>query len=104
MSDPRRKPCDLEYYLTLADALVAHGCDALAIKDMAGLLKPQAATLLVGALRKRFPNTVIHVHTVRGVEGPPESGMQGHVCLSHSGLPIWLIKGSASCHRACCAA
>ena len=30
---------------------------------MAGLLKPRAATLLVGALRKKFPNTVIHVHT-----------------------------------------
>lgn len=30
---------------------------------MAGLLKPRAATILVGALRQRFPNTVIHVHT-----------------------------------------
>jgi hypothetical protein len=27
------------------------------------LLKPKAATLLVGTLRQRFPNTVIHVHT-----------------------------------------
>lgn len=30
---------------------------------MAGLLKPAAATLLVSALRERFPNTPIAVHT-----------------------------------------
>ena len=42
---------------------MAHGVHSLAIKDMAGLLKPRAATLLVGALRARFPDLVIHVHT-----------------------------------------
>ena len=42
---------DLEYYLKLADELVAHGIHTLAIKDMAGLLKPRAATMLIGALR-----------------------------------------------------
>lgn len=31
--------------------------------DMAGLLKPKAATLLVGAIRDEFPNLPIHVHT-----------------------------------------
>eukprot|EP00959_Pyramimonas_sp_CCMP1952_P112292 2347879-Pyramimonas_sp.AAC.2 len=30
---------------------------------MAGLLKPKAATMLVGALRKKFPDLPIHVHT-----------------------------------------
>ena len=30
---------------------------------MAGILKPAAATQLIGALRERFPDTVIHVHT-----------------------------------------
>jgi len=30
---------------------------------MAGLLKPRSATLLVGALRERFPEVPIHVHT-----------------------------------------
>ncbi len=29
----------------------------------AGLLKPRAATLLVGALRSRFPDVPIHLHT-----------------------------------------
>lgn len=41
----------LEYYLDLAEQLVEHGIHILAIKDMAGLLKPRAATMLVGALR-----------------------------------------------------
>ena len=32
-------------------------------KDMAGLLKPEASKLLIGALRDRFPDVPIHVHT-----------------------------------------
>jgi pyruvate carboxylase len=38
----------LDYYLDLAEQLVEHGVHSLGIKDMAGLLKPQAATTLVG--------------------------------------------------------
>ena len=54
---------DLDYYLTLARALVKAGTHVLCIKDMAGLLKPKAATILIGALRREFPNIPIHVHT-----------------------------------------
>ena len=32
-------------------------------QDMAGLLRPKAATLLIGALRAQFPRLPIHVHT-----------------------------------------
>ena len=49
---------DLEYYLKLADELVSHGVHTLGIKDMAGLLKPRAATMLIGALR-------LHTYTSR---------------------------------------
>ena len=35
----------------------------LAIKDMAGLLKPQAARMLVGALRAEYPDIPLHIHT-----------------------------------------
>ena len=49
--------------MKLAEQLVDHGVHSLAIKDMAGLLKPRAATILVGALRARFPDVPIHVHT-----------------------------------------
>jgi pyruvate carboxylase len=30
---------------------------------MAGLLKPEAARILIGALRREFPDVPIHVHT-----------------------------------------
>lgn len=30
---------------------------------MAGLLKPRAATMLIGAIRSKYPNLPIHVHT-----------------------------------------
>ena len=61
--NPRNGQYDLEYYLTIARELVAMGAHVLAIKDMAGLLRPEAATLLVGALRAEFPDVPIHVHT-----------------------------------------
>ena len=43
--------------------LVELDIHVLGIKDMAGLLKPQAAEILVGALREEFPDLPIHVHT-----------------------------------------
>jgi pyruvate carboxylase len=49
--------------MDLAEQMVDHGIHSLGIKDMAGLLKPKAATELVGALRARYPDLVIHVHT-----------------------------------------
>ncbi|ROL47922.1 Pyruvate carboxylase, mitochondrial, partial [Anabarilius grahami] len=63
VSDPMRQKYSLEYYLKLADELVKAGTHILAIKDMAGLLKPEASRILVGALRDRFPDIPIHVHT-----------------------------------------
>jgi pyruvate carboxylase len=53
----------LYYYMDLAEQLVDHGIHSLGIKDMAGLMKPRAATELVGALRARYPDLVIHLHT-----------------------------------------
>ncbi|XP_076813420.1 pyruvate carboxylase, mitochondrial-like [Clavelina lepadiformis] len=64
VSDPSRlTKYDLKYYLDLADELVAMGTHILCIKDMAGLLKPQAARILVSSLREKFPDIPIHVHT-----------------------------------------
>jgi pyruvate carboxylase len=39
------------------------GTHILGIKDMAGVLKPKAARILVGALRKKYPDLPIHIHT-----------------------------------------
>jgi len=63
ISDPTKTKYNLEYYLKLARALVEKGAHILCIKDMAGLLKPQAARILVGALRREFPDMPIHLHT-----------------------------------------
>lgn len=63
VADPQRGMYTLEYYLDFVRSLHALGIHVLAIKDMAGLLKPDAATLLVGSIRKEFPDLPIHVHT-----------------------------------------
>ena len=63
VSDPGRTKYSLQYYVDLAGKLVELGTHVLAIKDMAGLLKPESAKLLVGALRKAYPEVPIHVHT-----------------------------------------
>lgn len=63
VSDPKRTKYNLNYYLNIAEELVKAGTHILCIKDMAGLLKPQAAQILISALRSRYPDTPIHVHT-----------------------------------------
>jgi pyruvate carboxylase len=63
VADPTKGKYNLEYYMNLARELVDMGSHSLCIKDMAGLLTPKAATMLVSALRAEFPDTPIHVHT-----------------------------------------
>jgi len=63
VSDPRRTKYNLKYYTDLADELVKAGTHVLSIKDMAGLLKPQAAKLLISAIRDKHPDIPIHIHT-----------------------------------------
>jgi len=60
--DPAEDLYTLDYYLRLADRIVDAGAHVLAIKDMAGLLRPAAATRLVTALRERF-DLPVHLHT-----------------------------------------
>ena len=63
VASSNEKKYTLEYYLNFVQELVDCGIHVLGIKDMAGLLKPHAATLLIGSLRKRFPDLPIHVHS-----------------------------------------
>jgi len=63
VSDPKKTKYTLDYYVDLTTKLVDHGIDVLAVKDMAGLLKPRAATMLISAIRAKFPDLPIHVHT-----------------------------------------
>jgi pyruvate carboxylase len=60
--DPDRRKYDLNYYVDLAKQLEKLGANILAIKDMAGLLKPYAAKKLVRALRHEV-GLPIHFHT-----------------------------------------
>ena len=60
--DPEETLYTLDYYLTLAEKIVAAGAHIIAIKDMAGLLRPAAAAKLVTALRERF-DLPVHLHT-----------------------------------------
>jgi pyruvate carboxylase len=60
--DPRRDKYSLTYYVDLARQLEKLGTHFLAIKDMAGLLKPFAARKLVKALREAV-GVPIHFHT-----------------------------------------
>ncbi|XP_032571408.1 pyruvate carboxylase, mitochondrial isoform X2 [Drosophila sechellia] len=63
VSDPKRTKYDLKYYTNLADELVKAGTHVLCIKDMAGLLKPESARLLITAIRDKHPDIPIHIHT-----------------------------------------
>ena len=63
VSDPAKSKYDLRYYTDLTDELAKAGAHVLCIKDMAGLLKPRAATILVDAIRQKHPDLPIHIHT-----------------------------------------
>ncbi|MFD7655720.1 pyruvate carboxylase [Actinosynnema sp. NPDC059797] len=62
LSDPAERLYTLDYYLKLAEQIVGAGAHVLAVKDMAGLLRPPAAARLVSALRKEF-DLPVHLHT-----------------------------------------
>lgn len=62
ITDPKKTKFDLKYYTDLAKQLENAGAHILCIKDMAGLLKPLAATELIQAL-KAATDLPIHLHT-----------------------------------------
>ncbi|KAG2011485.1 pyruvate carboxylase, variant 2 [Coprinopsis cinerea AmutBmut pab1-1] len=63
VANPKETKYTLQYYLDFVAQLVKEGIHVLGIKDMAGLLKPEAAKLLIGAIRKAYPDLPIHVHS-----------------------------------------
>jgi pyruvate carboxylase len=81
VSDPSKTKYDLDYYLETTRELVGLGIHVLGVKDMAGLLKPRAATLLIGALREEFPDLPIHVHT----HDTAGTGVASMLACAHAG-------------------
>ena len=60
--DPNRAKYDLKYYVGMAKELKGAGAHVLGLKDMAGLLKPAAARVLIKTLRQEV-GLPIHFHT-----------------------------------------
>jgi pyruvate carboxylase len=60
--DPTRTKFTLDYYTQLAADLARHGAHIIAIKDMAGLLKPAAARVLIPAIHEAS-GLPVHLHT-----------------------------------------
>lgn len=60
--DPSKSKYDLKYYVQLAKDIENAGAHILGVKDMAGLLKPNAAFELISALKSEI-NIPIHLHT-----------------------------------------
>ena len=68
--DPDRAKYDLKYYVSMARELEAAGAHILGLKDMAGLLKPAAARVLVKALKDELTIPVhFHTHDTSGIAG-----------------------------------
>lgn len=51
---------------------------------MAGLLKPRAATMLIGAIRSKYPNLPIHVHT----HDTSGAGVASMLAAAHAGADV----------------
>jgi len=69
LTNPGKSKFNLEYYLRLAKQLESAGAHILAIKDMAGLLKPLAARELITALREEVSLPIhLHTHDTSGIQ------------------------------------
>ncbi len=68
--NPDRAKYDLKYYVTMAKELEAAGAHILGLKDMAGLLKPASASVLIKALKDEISIPVhFHTHDTSGIAG-----------------------------------
>ncbi|MGB1236147.1 MAG: pyruvate carboxylase, partial [Planktomarina sp.] len=68
--NPDRAKYDLKYYVDMAKQLEAAGAHVLGLKDMAGLLKPAAARVLVKALKEEVGLPIhFHTHDTSGISG-----------------------------------
>lgn len=67
--DPERPKYNLQYYLDLAKRVEDSGAHILCIKDMAGLLKPYAAQILIAELKKTVSLPIhLHTHDTSGIQ------------------------------------
>jgi len=68
--NPDRAKYDLAYYVRMGRELKAAGAHVLGLKDMAGLLKPAAARVLIKALKEEVGLPIhFHTHDTSGIAG-----------------------------------
>ncbi|NSX54468.1 pyruvate carboxylase [Parasulfitobacter algicola] len=68
--NPDRAKYDLKYYVAMGKDLKAAGAHVLGLKDMAGLLKPAAARVLIKALKDEIGLPIhFHTHDTSGIAG-----------------------------------
>lgn len=66
--DPNRSKYDLKYYVEMGKKLEKMGAHIIAIKDMAGLCKPDAAYKLVSELKQQVGLPIhFHIHDTSGM-------------------------------------
>ncbi|MDA3131049.1 pyruvate carboxylase [Aliibacillus thermotolerans] len=108
--DPSRDKYDLAYYKNMAKELENAGAHILGIKDMAGLLKPEAAYQLISELKETV-DIPIHLHThdtsgngiltyARAIEAGVDivdvaiSAMAGHTSQPSANSLYYALKGT----------
>ncbi|SEM57700.1 pyruvate carboxylase [Ligilactobacillus sp. WC1T17] len=88
--NPAETKYTIDYYVKLAKQLVDCGSQIIAIKDMAGLLKPKAAYELVGALKEAV-DVPIHLHT----HDTTGNGVATYVQAARAGVDVVDVACSA---------
>ncbi len=83
VDNPARTKYSLEYYADLARRIEDLGAHILCVKDMAGLLRPQAARLLITRLRE-VTELPIHLHT----HDTSGNGIATYIAAIESGVHI----------------
>ena len=68
--DPNKGKCDIGYYINLTSDLNDMGVYYIAVEEMAGLLNPRAATMLVSALREEIPGMPLNMTLQRLIHPP----------------------------------
>lgn len=87
---PSEHKYDLNYFVSLAKDLVSAGAQIIAVKDMAGLLKPNAAYELISSLKDAI-DVPIHLHT----HDTTGNGIATYLQATRAGVDIVDVASSA---------
>ncbi|WP_046872192.1 pyruvate carboxylase [Pediococcus damnosus] len=88
--DSHQKTYTLKYYTDLAKELEQAGAQILAIKDMAGVLKPEAAYQLISTLKEKLMISIhLHTHDTTG------NGIATYLSAAKAGVDIVDVAASS---------